>query len=178
MAKLLHKSIGLSNGSAADPDSYEAYQRHFKEVGGFGCVGGWGVWVLGGVRARVCLCVRFVLGKECLWLWHPFKTTQVALSSLSNSHPPPSLNPLNPPTASPPITTGPCPRPPRLPGAGSLPPPRLRRRGRAGRLHHGALLHGGDVAGRHQPGDARDDCDCDEQDRGKVQQVVGVSWGD
>ncbi|KAI8464547.1 MAG: ferredoxin-dependent glutamate synthase [Monoraphidium minutum] len=32
MAKLLHKSIGLSAGSAADPDVYAAYQQHFKEA--------------------------------------------------------------------------------------------------------------------------------------------------
>ncbi|KIY94837.1 glutamate synthase (ferredoxin) [Monoraphidium neglectum] len=32
MAKLLHKSIGLSSGSAADPSSYDAYQQHFKEA--------------------------------------------------------------------------------------------------------------------------------------------------
>lgn len=33
MAKLLHKSIGLGAGSAADPDTYQAYQQHFEEVG-------------------------------------------------------------------------------------------------------------------------------------------------
>lgn len=33
MAKLLHKSIGLGAGSMRDPESYDAYMRHFKEVG-------------------------------------------------------------------------------------------------------------------------------------------------
>ncbi|GIL70387.1 hypothetical protein Vretimale_3573 [Volvox reticuliferus] len=32
MAKLLHKAIGLGNGSNANPDAYEAYQRHFQEA--------------------------------------------------------------------------------------------------------------------------------------------------
>jgi glutamate synthase (ferredoxin) len=32
MAKLLHKAIGLGQGSAADPESYEAYKRHFAEA--------------------------------------------------------------------------------------------------------------------------------------------------
>jgi hypothetical protein len=51
MAKLLHKSIGLGQGSASDPDTYEAYQRHFKEVRGLACGrgrgrggGGWRGW--------------------------------------------------------------------------------------------------------------------------------------
>ncbi|KAJ9505421.1 hypothetical protein QJQ45_026361 [Haematococcus lacustris] len=32
MAKLLHKAIGLGQGSAADPGSYEAYQEHFRNA--------------------------------------------------------------------------------------------------------------------------------------------------
>ncbi|GIL47362.1 hypothetical protein Vafri_4198, partial [Volvox africanus] len=32
MAKLLHKSIGLGNGSNANPEAYKAYQRHFLEA--------------------------------------------------------------------------------------------------------------------------------------------------
>jgi len=32
MAKLLHKSIGLGAGSAADPAAYAAYMQHFKEA--------------------------------------------------------------------------------------------------------------------------------------------------
>jgi len=32
MAKLLHKSIGLGQGSEADPESYKAYQQHFREA--------------------------------------------------------------------------------------------------------------------------------------------------
>lgn len=32
MAKLLHKAIGLGNGSAADPAAYAAYQQHFAEA--------------------------------------------------------------------------------------------------------------------------------------------------
>ena len=32
MAKLLHKAIGLSAGSAADADAYAAYRRHFDET--------------------------------------------------------------------------------------------------------------------------------------------------
>jgi glutamate synthase (ferredoxin) len=32
MAKLLHKSIGLGNGSAADGDAYDAFMQHFREA--------------------------------------------------------------------------------------------------------------------------------------------------
>ena len=31
MAKLLHKAIGLGDGSASDPEAYKAYQQHFVE---------------------------------------------------------------------------------------------------------------------------------------------------
>lgn len=32
MSKLLHKSIGLGNPDAANPDAYQAYMQHFKEA--------------------------------------------------------------------------------------------------------------------------------------------------
>lgn len=32
MSKLLHKSIGLGAGSAADPEAYAAYMQHFAEA--------------------------------------------------------------------------------------------------------------------------------------------------
>lgn len=32
MAKLLHKAIGLGNGSQAKPEAYKAYQQHFVEA--------------------------------------------------------------------------------------------------------------------------------------------------
>ncbi|GLC45038.1 Ferredoxin-dependent glutamate synthase 1, chloroplastic/mitochondrial [Pleodorina starrii] len=32
MAKLLHKAIGLGNGSQANPEAYKAYQQHFAEA--------------------------------------------------------------------------------------------------------------------------------------------------
>ncbi|KAG2493454.1 hypothetical protein HYH03_008271 [Edaphochlamys debaryana] len=32
MAKLLHKAIGVGNGSAADPEAYKAYQQHFVDA--------------------------------------------------------------------------------------------------------------------------------------------------